>query len=97
MEKYSLSDDLPPSELITLHELRPYLERAGGAPFEAHLHSFNQVIWFRAGSGVHLAMMFIWLQTLLCLVSTPSSAGSGMTILSGTRAHETELPSMTSR
>ncbi len=54
MEKYSLADNLPPSELVTLHELRPYLARAGRDPFEAHLHGFNQIIWFRAGAGVHL-------------------------------------------
>ncbi len=54
MQKYSLSDNLPPSELVTLHELRPYLARAGRDPFEAHLHSFNQIVWFRAGAGVHL-------------------------------------------
>ena len=54
MDKYSLSDDLPPSELITLSGLRPYLARAGRAPFEVHQHSFNQIIWFRMGTGVHL-------------------------------------------
>ncbi len=54
MDKYSLSDDLPPSELITLSGLRPYLARAGRAPFEVHQHSFNQIVWFRAGTGVHL-------------------------------------------
>ncbi len=54
MEKYSLADNLPASELVTLHELRPYLARAGRAPFEVHLHSFNQIVWFRAGAGVHL-------------------------------------------
>lgn len=54
MEKHSLADNLPPSELITLHELRPYFAWAGRAPFEAHLHSFNQIIWLRAGASVHL-------------------------------------------
>ena len=54
MEKYSLPDNLPPSELVTLSELRPYLALADRAPFEPHLHSFNQIIWFRAGAGVHL-------------------------------------------
>ncbi len=54
MKKYSLADNMPPSELVTLHELRPYLARAGRDPFEAHLHDFNQIIWFRAGAGVHL-------------------------------------------
>jgi len=54
MKKYSLSDNLPPSELVTLDELRPYLALAGRDPFEVHLHSFNQIVWFRAGAGVHL-------------------------------------------
>ncbi len=54
MKKYSLADNIPRSELVTLHELRPYLARAGRDPFEAHLHGFNQIIWFRAGAGVHL-------------------------------------------
>ena len=54
MKKYSLADNMPPSELVALHELRPYLARAGRDPFEAHLHDFNQIIWFRAGAGVHL-------------------------------------------
>jgi len=54
MKKYSLADNMPPSELVALHELRPYLARAGRDPFEAHRHDFNQIIWFRAGAGVHL-------------------------------------------
>ena len=54
MEKYSLPDNLPPSELVTLSGLRPYLARAGRAPFKVHQHSFNQIVWFRAGTGVHL-------------------------------------------
>ncbi len=54
MKTYSLPDNLPPSELVTLDELRPYLALAGRDPFEAHLHSFNQIVWFRAGKGVHL-------------------------------------------
>lgn len=54
MEKYNLPDNLPPSELVTLDDLRPYLALSGAAPFEAHLHSFNQIVWFRAGAGVHL-------------------------------------------
>ncbi len=54
MKKYNLPDDLPPSELVTLDELRPYLEAAGSDPFEVHRHSFNQIVWFRAGVGVHL-------------------------------------------
>ncbi len=54
MEKYSLPDHLSPSELVTLHGLRPYLALNERAPFEAHLHGFNQIIWFRAGAGVHL-------------------------------------------
>ena len=49
MKKYSLPDNLPPSELVTLHGLRRYLARVGRDPFEAHLHSFNQIIWFRSG------------------------------------------------
>ena len=54
MQKYSLPDNLPPSERVTLDELRPYLALHGRDPFEAHLHSFNQIVWFRAGAGVHL-------------------------------------------
>ena len=54
MKKYSLADNLPPSERVTLDDLRSYLARAGGDPFEVHLHSFNQILWFRAGSGTHL-------------------------------------------
>ncbi len=54
MKRYGFADNLPPSELVTLDALRPYLERAGRDPFEAHLHSFNQIVWFRAGAGVHL-------------------------------------------
>jgi AraC-like DNA-binding protein len=54
MKKYGFAGDLPPSELVTLDGLRPYLARAGRDPFEAHLHSFNQILWFRAGEGVHL-------------------------------------------
>ncbi len=54
MKKYSLPENLPPSELVTLDELRPYLAAAGSDPFEVHLHSFNQIVWFRAGVGVHL-------------------------------------------
>ena len=54
MDKYSFADNLPPSELVTLSGLRPYLARAGRAPFEVHQHSFNQIVWFRAGAGVHL-------------------------------------------
>ena len=54
LKKYSLSDDLLPFERVTVDELRPYLAAAGGDPFEAHLHSFNQIIWFRGGAGLHL-------------------------------------------
>ena len=55
MEIYSLADNLPPSEQVAIHDLRPYLaETGGGDPFVAHLHTFNQIIWFRAGVGVHL-------------------------------------------
>ncbi len=51
MKKYSLPENLPPSELVTLDELRPYLAAAGSDPFEVHLHRFNQIVWFRAGTG----------------------------------------------
>jgi len=53
VEKYSLADDLPASELVTLADLKPYLKRAGRDPYEVHQHSFNQIVWFRAGKGVH--------------------------------------------
>jgi AraC-like DNA-binding protein len=55
LERYRLPGDLLPFERVTVDELRPYLAAAGGAPYEAHLHGFNQIIWFRAGAGLHLA------------------------------------------
>ncbi len=54
LKTYSLSGDLLPYERVTLDEMQPYLAAAGGDPFEAHLHRFNQVIWFREGAGLHL-------------------------------------------
>ncbi|MBL4688263.1 MAG: helix-turn-helix domain-containing protein [Nannocystaceae bacterium] len=54
MKKYSLADDLAPSQRVTLDEMHAYLTRRPNDPFEAHLHDFNQILWFRAGSGVHL-------------------------------------------
>ncbi len=58
MKKYSLPDNLPPSELVTLDELRPYLAAAGSDPFEVHLHSFNQIVWFRAGAAFILSILW---------------------------------------
>lgn len=54
LKTYSLSGDLLPYERITVDDMQSYLAAAGGDPLEAHLHSFNQVIWFRDGAGQHL-------------------------------------------
>ncbi len=58
MKKYSLSDNLPPSELVTLDELRPYLARAGRDPFEAHLHSFTRS--FGSVRGRAFILSILW-------------------------------------
>lgn len=54
LERYSLPEALPSSELVTVSSMQPYLFASGRAPFDAHLHSFNQIIWFRTGTGTHL-------------------------------------------
>jgi len=54
LERYSLPPRLPPSALITLESMRTFLDHAGSAPFEPHLHDFHQLLWFRRGAGQHL-------------------------------------------
>ena len=49
-----MPEALPSTELVTMAEMQPYLAASGTAPFVAHLHSFNQILWFRRGAGSHL-------------------------------------------
>ena len=74
LKKYSLPGDLLPFERVTVDDLRPYLAAAGDDPFEAHLHSFNQIIWFRAGAGLHLVDFVEYAYGSQTLVYVPHGA-----------------------
>lgn len=50
---YQLEETENNTVQFELHEMPSFFDFNGNHPFEPHLHSFYQIIWFKKGEGIH--------------------------------------------
>ncbi|WP_106625738.1 AraC family ligand binding domain-containing protein [Bacteroides sp. Marseille-P3684] len=51
--RYDLTPHQPSGAQFEMIELPAFFANNGQHPFEPHIHSFYQIIWFKKGTGMH--------------------------------------------